>query len=306
MSASGASWRQGVRVAGQKVIEADPRIVDAFKNMGYSLSAAVTALVDNSVDTEAPAVLTRSLDTEDELVSPVVVDDVRGMRDKSIERAMHRGGRRDSGDTYIGIYGMGLKSASLIQADNVTVLSKVAPSGQVRLRWTEAQAKAGWKCQAIPQGFAAAEFQSPRLAGPDTSRAGTLIRQGYVRDFQKAAGHVAAYLRAMRLLIANHLCLQLHRFPEDCRPSFIIDAENLEFGEIGAQTVVIALDPFSYPMTGSTRYPKKSNISIPGAGGLEATSRIWPARTKSSGYKLEGGVVRISTGASPRPPGGNP
>ena len=50
MSGSGVSWSQVVPVAGQKVIEADPRIVDAFKNIGYSLPAAVADLVDNSVD----------------------------------------------------------------------------------------------------------------------------------------------------------------------------------------------------------------------------------------------------------------
>jgi|ERR1035438_7253995 hypothetical protein len=312
MSASGASWPQDVRVAGQKVIEADLRIVDAFKNIGYCLPAAGADLVDNSVDAEASTVLIRSLDTEDELVSLVVVDKVRGMRDKGTDRAMQFGGQRDytdtDTDTDIGMYGMGLKSASLNQADNVTVLSKAAQSGPVRPRWTEAQAKARWKCDVvvIPQDFVAAELQSPWLAGPDTSHAGTIIRWDHVRDFQKAAGRVAACLRARRLSVANHMRLQLHRFLEDCRLSIVIDAENMETDEIGAQTVVTALDPFSYPMTGSTGYPKKFNISIPGAGGLEATSHIWPARAKSPGYKLGRGAVRISTGASPQPPGGKP
>jgi hypothetical protein len=44
-------------------------------------------------------------------------------------------------------------------------------------------------------------------------------------------------------------------------------------------------------MTGAAGYPKKFNISTPGAGGLEATAHIWPARAKSPGYKLGGGAV---------------
>jgi hypothetical protein len=69
MSAGGAGWRQDVPVAGQKVIEADPRIVDAFKNIGYSFPAAVADLVDNSVDAAASTVLIRFLHTDDELIT---------------------------------------------------------------------------------------------------------------------------------------------------------------------------------------------------------------------------------------------
>jgi hypothetical protein len=218
MSASGASWRQDVPVERQKVIEADLRIVDAFKNIGYSLPAAVADLVGNSVDAEASTVLIRFLRTEDELVSLVVGDNGLGMREKGIDRAMQFGGRLEYGDTDIGMYGMGLKSASLSQADNVMVLSKVAQYGPVGRRWTEAQAKAGCKCDVIPKDFVAAEFQRPWLAGLDTSCAGTIIRWDHVRGFQKAAGRVAAYLRAMRLSIANHLSLQLRPQPAGGKP----------------------------------------------------------------------------------------
>jgi hypothetical protein len=291
MSSSGEGWHQDVPVAGQKVIEADPRIVDAFKNIGYSLPAAVADLVDNSVDAVASRVLIRFLHTEDAPVSLIVVDNGRGMRERDIDRGMQFGGRRPYEDTDIGMYGMGLKSASLSQADNVTVLSKAARSNAVGRRWTEAQAKAGWKCDVIARGFAAGELQRPWHAGLDTSRSGTIIRWDHVRDFQKATGRVASYLRSVRLSIANHLGLQLHRFLKAGRLSVVIDAENVETGEIGAQTVVVALDPFGYPMSGATGYPKKFRISIPGMGGLEAIAHIWPARAKNPGYKLGGGAV---------------
>ena len=164
MSASGANWRQDVPVEGQKIIEADPRIVDAFKNIGYSLPAAVADLVDNSVDAEASTVLIRFLHAEAELVSLVVVDDGRGMREKDIDRAMQFSGRRQYGDTDIGMYGMGLKSASLSQADNVTVLSKAAQSRPVARRWTEAQAKAGLEMRRHPPGLRGGRARAP-LAG---------------------------------------------------------------------------------------------------------------------------------------------
>lgn len=287
----GETWRQDVPVEGQKVIEADPRIVDAFKNIGYSLPAAVADLVDNSVDAAASTVLIRFLHTEDELVSLVVVDDGRGMREEDADRAMQFGGRRQYGDNDIGMYGMGLKSASLSQADSVTALSKAAGSEPVGRRWTEAQAKAGWKCDIIAQDFVAGELRRPWLAGLDMTRSGTIIRWDHVRDFQKATRRVGAYLRTVRLAIADHIGLQLHSFLQANRLRIIIDAENIETDEIGAQTGVLALDPFSYPMSGAAGYPKKFSINIPRMGRLEATAHIWPARSKSRGYKLGGGAV---------------
>jgi hypothetical protein len=290
MSAS-AHWSEDVPVAGQKVIEADPRIVDAFKNIGYSLPAAVADLVDNSVDADASTVLIRFLHTEDDLVSLVVVDDGRGMSERDIDLAMQFGGRRQYGDTDIGMYGMGLKSASLSQADNVTVLSKAAQSAPVGRRWTEEQARAGWKCDIVAGDFVAAELRRSWMSGLDTSRHGTIIRWDHVRDFQKATGRISGYLRNVRKATSDHLGLQLHRFLQAGRLTVVIDAENIETGEIGAQTVVVALDPFSYPISGAVGYPKVFRISIPGAGHLDATAHIWPARAKSPGYRLGGGAV---------------
>src|SRR5688572_3589916 len=77
-------WQRMVRVAGQKVIEPDARIVDAFKNTGYSLEAAVADLVDNSIDANASRVLIRFMRTEGELLSLVVIDDGDGMSDKDL------------------------------------------------------------------------------------------------------------------------------------------------------------------------------------------------------------------------------
>jgi hypothetical protein len=291
MTAEGFSWSPDVPVAGQKVIEADPQIVDAFKNIGYSLPAAVADLVDNSVDAAASRVLIRFLHTEDHLVSLIVVDDGRGMREKDIDRAMQFGGRRQYGETDIGMYGMGLKAASLSQADNVTVLSKAVHSEPVGRRWTEEQAKAGWKCDVIAQDFVAGELRSSWMADLDTSHHGTIVRWDHVRDFQKATGRVPAYLRNVRRLTENHLGLQLHRFLERGQLSIVIDAEDIETGEIGAQTVVFPFDPFNYPMSGAVGYPKKFEVNIPGTGHLEALAHIWPARSKSPGYKLGGGAV---------------
>lgn len=284
-------WHRDVVVEGQKVIEADPRIVDAFKNIGYSLEAAIADLVDNSIDAHATTVLIRFLRTQDEILSLVVVDNGRGMRAADIDRAMQFGGRRAYAEGDLGMYGMGLKSASLSQADSVTVLSRARNSEPLGRRWTEAQAKAGWKCDIVSRAFAAEELDRRWTAGLRLRPSGSVVRWDDVRDFQKASGRVDAYLRKVRIAIANHLGLQLHRFLSSGKLRTLIDTENVETGEVGIQTPVTPLDPFAYERSGARGYPKKFRITIPDAGAVDATAHIWPARSKLPGYKLGGGAV---------------
>ena len=291
MSGTGERWHRDIVVEGQKVIEADPRIVDAFKNIGYSLEAAIADLVDNSIDADASTVLIRFLRTDDEILSLVVVDDGNGMRDADIDRAMQFGGRRRYDTDDLGMYGMGLKSASLSQADNVTVLARARRNDPVGRRWTEAQAKAGWKCDIVSPAFAGEELDRNWGGGLRLRTSGTVVRWDEVRDFQKASGRVDTYLRKVRLAIANHLGLQLHRFLASGELTVLIDTENIDTGEIGIQTPVTPLDPFGYDRTGARTYPKKFTIKIPEAGDLDATGHIWPARSKLPGYKLGGGAV---------------
>lgn len=291
MSGPAEHWHRDVVVEGQKVIEADPRIVDAFKNIGYSLEAAIADLVDNSIDAHASTVLIRFLRTYDEILSLVVVDNGRGMRDADIDRAMQFGGRRPYAEGDLGMYGMGLKSASLSQADSVTVLARARNSEPVGRRWTEAQAKAGWKCDIVSKAFVAEELDRDWGAGVRLRPSGAVIRWDHVRDFQKASGRVDTYLRRVRLAIANHLGLQLHRFVESGDLTVLIDTENVDSGEVGIQTPVTPLNPFGYDRSGARGYPKKFRIAIPDAGDLDATAHIWPARSKLPGYKLGGGAV---------------
>ena len=62
-------WIKDVPITGQKVIEPDARVVDAFQNIGYSLEAALADLIDNSIDAGAKRVLVRFVRTDNELHS---------------------------------------------------------------------------------------------------------------------------------------------------------------------------------------------------------------------------------------------
>ena len=288
-------WKGGrsqeVPVSGQEVIEADPRIVDAFKNIGYSLDAAVVDLVDNSIDAGADIVLIRFLRTEDELLSLALVDNGCGMSEETLVRAMQFGGQRDYREGDLGMYGMGLKSASLSQADAVTVLTRARRQPAVGRQWTEAGARAGWKCDIVEPTYASEVLDQSWLPDLDRSTSGTVVMWHQVRDFGKAAGRVDTYLRRIRSTLGNHLGLHLHRFIESERLRIIIDAENLETGELGVETTVVPLNPFSYPKTGKRGYPRTFMFDVQDVGELPVIGHIWPARSLLPGYKLGGGAV---------------
>lgn len=286
------AWIDDVPVTGQKIIEPDARVVDAFQNIGYSLEAAVADLIDNSVDAEAKEVLVRFVRTNDELLSLDVVDDGHGMSEKAIDRAMKFGGQRQYKVGDLGMYGMGLKAASLSQADKLTVISRAPGGPAVGRRWQAAEARRGWRCDVVSKQFAR-EALHAKWNGLRLSQRGTIVRWDQVRDFRKASGRVDSYLQRVRSTLALHLGLQLHRFLAGNRPRLRarIETLNVDTNEFSPAFYVEALDPFSYRNSGSRGYPKEFRIAIPQVGTLRATAHIWPPRTKDAGYKLGGGSV---------------
>jgi len=284
-------WIEDVPITGQKVIEPDARVVDAFQNIGYSLEAALADLIDNSIDAGASQVLVRFVRTNNELHSLDVVDNGNGMTDVAIDRAMKFGGQRPYQPGDLGMYGMGLKAASLSQADNLTVLSRAVGSEAVGRRWQAKEARRGWQCDVVSSHFAS-EALVAALNGIGSVH-GTIVRWDQVRDFRKASDRVDAYIQRIRTSLTIHLGLQLHRFLTGDRPrlQILVNTLNVDTGEKSPDFAVTPLDPFSYDRPGSKGYPKDFFISIPQIGDLACRAHIWPARTKDAGYKLGGGSV---------------
>ena len=286
------AWVDDVPVVGHKIIEPDARIIDAFQNIGYSLEAAIAELVDNSIDARAKNVLVRFVRTDDELLSLDIVDDGGGMAENEIDRAMKFGGQRSYGATELGMYGMGLKAASLSQAEKLTVISRAEAGTASGRRWQAAEARKGWHCDVVSSEFAA-DALDMTWNGLRLSSSGTIIRWDQVRDFKKASGRVDTYIQKMRSTLMVHLGLQLHRFLEGKRPRLRIFVEtlNVDDDQLSLRFEVQPLNPFCYDHSGAKGYPKDFKIKIPQVGTLACGAHIWPARTKHVSYKLGGGSV---------------
>src|SRR4051812_36799244 len=118
-----AEWRFDVPTSGSSYLPPDAGYAKALTNQGYDFENAVADLVDNSLDAAADAIVVHFLRDSKRIVSLLVLDNGKGMDGEALDQAMTVGRRRDYGDHALGMYGTGLKAASLSQARSLTVIS---------------------------------------------------------------------------------------------------------------------------------------------------------------------------------------
>lgn len=101
-------------------------LIEALRDIGYSLESAVADIIDNSISAEASRIDIR-FGWENETTPWIaVIDDGHGMTAPELKEAMRPGGRdpmeiRKSDD--LGRFGLGLKTASFSQCRKLTVVS---------------------------------------------------------------------------------------------------------------------------------------------------------------------------------------
>ncbi len=102
---------------------ADPSIIRAL-GLHHTLVTAVADIIDNSIDAGAGHVLVRFLQTGSRISGLRIIDDGSGMDGTTLEAAMEYGVQRAYQDSDQGMFGVGMKAASISQADTFTVYSR--------------------------------------------------------------------------------------------------------------------------------------------------------------------------------------
>ena len=111
-----------------------PSLMESTRAIGYSLETAIADIVDNSIAAGATKVSIEFFPIN-EYIS--ILDNGEGMDSDSLERAMQYGSRHPNEErelSDLGRFGLGLKTASLSQCKQLTVLSKRADNIEAR-RW---------------------------------------------------------------------------------------------------------------------------------------------------------------------------
>ncbi|MGQ4375650.1 ATP-binding protein [Streptomyces sp. SAS_267] len=265
--------------------------MEALSSQGYGFEAAIADLIDNSIDAGAENVLVHFLRDGDNLVSLVIVDDGKGMDEGELDVAMTVGGRRGYDAKALGMFGTGLKSASLSHAESVTVVSRTKRSRPVGRRWLMERAKHGFECDIIDPTYAQDFIDF--YQGCPIAFQGTIVRWDGVKDFPQhgGGGQTDRYLHRTVNKLGLHLGLHLHRFLARDDFHITISVQDVRTGIEYANYGVVPLDPFAYPVSGDPDYPRTFSADIPGLGPVLMESHIWPPRSSLDEYKAFGAVL---------------
>lgn len=293
----GTTWQFDVPTNGSKQLPPDPRYVEGLSSQGYSFEAAVADLVDNSIDAGAKDVLIHFLRDGDQLVSLVVVDDGCGMDDGALDTAMTVGGQQQYSSSALGMFGTGLKSASLSSAESFTVVGKTKRSRATGRRLAAAGVKDGFRCDIVAPDYAQdlVDFYYDR----PIKWQGTVVRWDGVKDFPKTGGggQTDRYLARTVQLLGLHLGLTLHRFLERADFNITIAVQDVRSQAVYESNAVLPLDPFGYPVSGKAGYPRAYFAPVVGLGkDVQLVAHIWPPKSQLDGFRRLGGTLQQRQG----------
>lgn len=263
------------------VRNAPPRagaMLEALRGLGYSTSAALADIVDNSISAGATEVrVDFTWDAASSLIT--VLDNGRGMNDAELESAMRLGDRnplekRDSGD--LGRFGMGLKTASFSQCRRLTVAS-VKDGETACLRWDldalAAKPDGGWLL------FEGSSPGSEAFLNPLTKmKSGTLVLWE-ILDRIVTNGYVSNDFNDLIDRVESHFAMVFHR---------LIQGPNARLKILLNGKRVVPWDPF---MTGHAAKTWDSPIAKTSTqfGTVEVECHVLPHRDKLSPSEFEEG-----------------
>lgn len=262
------------------------KLIFALRAIGYSLPQAVADLIDNSINAKARNVAVRVITTPTKIARILILDDGHGMTKSELDESMRLGSDSHRAVNSLGKYGMGLKLASLSQAQNMTVItrSKGFTGGR---RWTIDGISSGWQCEVIDDSEAIAELDNP-ADSVDLEKHGTVIVWSELDKIKPSKNGVDATVSTMFNHLKQHLGLHFHRFIEDGRLTIYLEkAEERRPGSIKADTV-LPLNPFDYEASGDSDFPETFRLELGAGHHLDLEAHIWPPKSSSPNYKLGG------------------
>ncbi|MCZ0914431.1 ATP-binding protein [Gordonia amicalis] len=257
----------------------------------HTLLTAVADLIDNSVDAGAQHVLVRFLQSGQRVSGLRIVDDGLGMDPVTIDAAMRYGTQRAYRGDEQDHFGVGLKAASLSQADQVTVYSHAVQGDPVGRRLTVEARHDAPRLDVVDDADAARVIDTAAPRFP--FRSGTIVEWRGIRTFPNgvATEEQGAWLEVTVADLQAWLGLVFHRLIADGLTITVDVADELA-GRAGVPRSVRPVDPFGYRTSGGTGYPKSVSV----LGSDVVTAHIWPARSTSPDYKLDGRPGRDSQG----------
>ncbi|MEU0342700.1 ATP-binding protein [Streptomyces bobili] len=289
----GTEWQYDVPTTGSTHLPPDAGYGRALTNQGYGFEVAVADLIDNSIDAQADKIVVHFLRDADRILTLLIIDNGKGMDEESLDAAMTVGRRRNYGDGALGMYGTGLKAASLSHASSLTVVSRTRRSRASGRLLTAKGIEDGFRCDTVDPRYA--QELVDRYDGVIEWQ-GTIVRWDGVRAFETVArGQSDQFLSKAISRLEAHLGLYLHRYLQRGLKIDIavwdVGNEGQGLGEEVDHIAVEALDPFGYKVPGKAAYPREFVAPVESLGDLGLKAHIWPAKSKQAGFRQIGALT---------------
>jgi hypothetical protein len=268
-----------------------PDILDALEK-DYPFEASLADLIDNSIDAKADKVLIRFHIKKATIKAVFIIDNGKGMNEETLREAMQFAKKRKYSKTDLGMFGVGLKTASLSQANILTVVSKAKSESVVGRQWTKKGIKEqDWQLY-TPNEVNLIKLFSTEWGYLKKLQSGTVVVWSEIDDFIRLRVGISSYLHSIINKIKVHLGLKLYRFLQKKKLEIRLDVFDEDAGQAGIETIIEPLCPFPQKgQSASTKYPKTFYLKIPKAGNIKLLSHIWKKKSNEDGYKLGGGKV---------------
>ncbi|WFR83890.1 ATP-binding protein [Arthrobacter sp. Y-9] len=262
----------GPKITRTRDVPPDPSIAQAV-GRHHSFETAIADLVDNSIDAGAKNILVRFLEEDGAVVGLRLIDDGRGMDDGSIDDAMTFARKRDYQVGDLGHFGLGLKAASLSQADILRVYSRRngAPSTGRMIEASEPTKVSDLDTDEVDDilGRLRVDFAFPN---------GTVVEWSQPRTFLSSedGSDRARWLDARINSVTSHLGVVFHRLLASGAVRIGVEVFDVEYSESGVPRQVQPIDPFGYSRLPNDDYPARIQVSLDGTT-VEGRAHIWPA-----------------------------
>ena len=250
----------------------DPSIAKAV-GRHHTFETAIADLIDNSLDAGAGRVLIRFVESRGAVVGLQVIDDGGGMDGDQLDRAMEFARRRQYGSADQGHFGLGLKAASLSQANRLNVYSRThgaLPAGRT------IEADEPTRIGDLDDDHVVTTLSALRIDFPLSQ--GTVVEWEGPRTFLSSTDTKdrTRWLDGRIGSLRSHLGIVFHRHLASKRFRITIDVFDREIKESGAPRDVLAIDPFGYKALPNDRFPAEMTFAIDGTDHV-ASAHIWPA-----------------------------
>jgi Histidine kinase-, DNA gyrase B-, and HSP90-like ATPase len=259
------------------------RLIHALRHLGYSFEQAVSDILDNSVGHSAHNVVVRFITDAKDLSSVVIGDDGSGMSEARLIEAMRFGSNELYDERSLGKYGLGLKLASISQAQTLLVLTRQNGVSAGR-RWTIDGLSKGWLCDTIDSN-GLSEAMDEVHPGIKGLVSGTIVIWEKLDRLSVGKQGIEKGLDDLTRRLHRHVGLYFHRFLEPGKVQIYTETVTSAHTR---RAQVAPINPFDYPASGDSDYPQTIAVSIGDVGTLQVRACIWPPNSNDPAYKLGG------------------